>query len=396
MSDGWSIEGTPHNRAIWQHNIAIPLECNDYVVRNLMVWNIRSAYIDNRLRGVIDGMRQRGFQTVKTDNEKTILFNPLPSSYFFRQERDALAIGKAANNMEMNFPWMIKGYSNRLEDYPAEYLKRFKLIYLIEPEVKDFTGFQDIVESLAKDGKIIIVSMGRGETWPLLDIIPYWEKIETDSDLKPTGKGPIKGEARLEADPTGQVPALGNVDILWAVMQGSDKKVPAIGYKEVNGHKVYFVGLALGQQINKTHGEQIKAILEQLMDLAHPNKNIIPAAFPVETQEWKHDGFNFSYNSPQKAPVQISVTYTPRWKATVDGKPWKAYNMENLIYMELPAGSHKVVFHYGMTWVSWLGIALSGFSLILVALFYFCFDYFDRIFDSLKANARKSIATIGE
>lgn len=396
MADGWSIEGTPHNRAIWQHNIAIAEHCDDYIIKNLLYWNTRSAFIDNRWKNVIKGLKEQGFQAVKEDNKKTILFNPQPSSYFMRQERDALVIGKAAINLEMNFPWLVRGYSNRLEDYTPEYLKRFKLIYLIEPEVKDFTQFQNIVENLAEEDKIIIVSMGRGETWPLLDIIPYWEKIETDSDLKPTGKGPIKGEARLEADPTGQVPALGNVDILWAVMQGSDKKVPAIGYKEVNGHKVYFVGLALGQQLNMTHGEQIKAILEQLMDIAHPNKNIIPAAFPVQSQEWKHDGFNFIYNSTQIAPIQIAVTYTPRWKAKVDGKPWPIYNMDHLIYMELPEGAHKVDFHYGMTWVGWLGIALSIFSLLLVAIFYFCFDYFDRMFDSIKANARKSIISIGE
>ncbi|MEN6326638.1 MAG: 6-pyruvoyl-tetrahydropterin synthase-related protein [Syntrophomonas sp.] len=396
MEDGWSIEGSPHNRAIWQHNIAIPADCNDYVVKNMYVWNVRTAFIDNNYKGLQELLAKRGFNVMDRVETITLFSNPTPSSYFMLQERDTLVIGKAAISMEMNFPWMIKGYSNRLEDYPPEYLKRFKLIYLIEPEVKDFTRFQDTVESLAEDGKIIIVSMGRAETWPLLDIVPYWEKIEADSDLKPTGKGPIQGEARLEADPTGQVPAMGNVDILWAVMQGSDKKVPAIGYKDVNGHKVYFVGLALGQQLNKTYGEQIRAILEQLMDLAHPNKNIIPAAFPVKNSDWKHDGFSFNYDSPQISPIQISVTYTPRWKALVDGKPWPVYNMENLIYMELPAGAHQVVFHYGMTWVGWLGIALSIFSLILVAGFYFCFNYFDRIFDAIKENARKSIATLGE
>ncbi|WP_061213518.1 6-pyruvoyl-tetrahydropterin synthase-related protein [Syntrophomonas wolfei] len=396
MTDGWSIEGTPHNRALWQHNTAIAANCNDYIIRNLLFWNTRSAFIDNRWKKLIEGLQDKGFRLIKEDDKKSILFNPTPSSYFLRQERDALVIGQAAINFEMYFPWMLRGYSSCLEDYPREYLSGFKLIYLIEPEVKDFTSFQRMVEELAEADKVVIVSMGRGETWPLLDVIPYWETIESDYRLKTCENAGITGEAWLEADPTGQVPALGNLDETWAVMQGEDREVPAIGYKEVNGHRVYFVGLALGQQLNSADGEQIRMMLEQLMDLAHPNKSIVPHPFPVLEDEWRHDGFSFSYDSREPRPVLVSVTYTPRWKAWLDGKALPVQNMDNLIYIQLPAGKHQVSFHYGMSWVGKLGIVLSLLFLLLVALFYYYFDYFDLFFNHLQRKVRHYISLIGE
>ncbi|MDD3268859.1 MAG: hypothetical protein PHX14_06010 [Syntrophomonadaceae bacterium] len=48
------------------------------------------------------------------------------------------------------------------------------------------------------------------------------------------------------------------------------------------------------------------------------------------------------------------VTYTPRWKATIDGKPWLVYNTKNLILLKLPAGQHQVKIKYGMSWVGGL------------------------------------------
>lgn len=396
MTDGWNIEGSLHNRAIWQHNIAIPNHCSHYVVRNLLSWNTRSVYIDNRYNEVIDELKKRNFIVLKKDSTKTVLFKYDPSSYFYRQKRDALVLGKAALSLEMNFPWMIRGYSTFLEDYKDSYLIRFKLIYLIEPEYRDFEEFQRIVEKLAKADKIVIVSMGRDKTFPLLDIIPYWENIDSKSQIITTNKGPLEGTAILEADPGGQVPAIGNTDMLWAAVDGAGRKIPAIGYKEVKGHKVYFVGLALGQQLNSSHGKEMKNMLEQLMDLAHPNKSIMPTPFPINQDEWYYDGFKFDYNTKQPAPIQVSVTYTPRWKASIDGKPWPVENMENLIYIKLPAGQHRVSFHYGMTWVGWLGIGLSLLSLLMLIAIYYYFDKIERISALMKNGIKKFIRVLGK
>ncbi|MFZ2537330.1 MAG: hypothetical protein WAX04_00295, partial [Oscillospiraceae bacterium] len=175
----------------------------------------------------------------------------------------------------------------------------------------------------------------------------------------------------------------------------SGRKIPAIGYKEVKGHKVYFIGLALGQQLNSSQGKEIKKILEQVMDLAHPNKRIVPTPFPVSKEEWYHDGFRFSYDSQQTVPIQISVTYAPRWKAWIDGKPLVVENMEKLIFIELPAGKHQVTFRYEMTWVGWLGIGLTCLSLLIILTVYRYFAVLEKGFADIKKWMKKTVTMLG-
>lgn len=395
MADGWSIEGTPHNRTIWQHNIAIPAHCSDYVVRNLFAWNVRSLFIADRYDEVQRGLKNQGFQTLNQTAGMSVLYNPAPSSYFMRQERDAIAIGLAAPGLVMNFPWMVQGESVSLEDYDREYLQRFKVVYLIEPDVKDFKQFQNMVSELAGAGKTVIVSMGRSKTWPLGDVIPYWENIGSEAVLVPTPGSPFTQGVTLEPDPFGRAPAMGNLDSVWMKMQVANKSVPAIGYKNIGGNRVYFVGISLGQQLNSSHGIEIKALLEQIMDLGHPNKNFIPAAFPVSGAQWGHDGFSFNYKSEQPVSMLVSVTYTPRWKGKLDNSPLKVQQMENLILLDLPAGEHQVSMHYGMTWVGWLGIALSIFSLLLVIFIYRRFEDLDRFFAFLSLQIRRGVKGLG-
>lgn len=141
-----------------------------------------------------------------------------------------------------------------------------------------------------------------------------------------------------------------------------------IGYKNFGDGRVYFVGLALGQQFKSGSGNEIRAAIEVLLNQVRPNKRIIPSAFPVSNEKWGHDGFSFDYSLEKGEPVWISITYTPRWKALVDGSPLSVFNLENMILVNLPPGQHTVSFKYGMTWVGWAGIGLSVLSLAVLVI----------------------------
>lgn len=383
MSDGWNIEGTPHMYTLWLHNTAIFANLNDYVIKNMFCWNVRSVLVNNNYASLHNALVESGFQRIKTDPEKSLFINDSPPSYFMVQNRNALVIGKSAPGMEMSFPWMVQGYSSSLEDYPEEYLRLFKLIYLAEPEVKDFTKLENMIEKLASSGKTVIVEMGRANTLPLFDIYPYWENIPPNSKLVPTKGSPFTQEIFLAADPTGQAAAIGNLDGVLMEMIAGEKHVPAIGYKNIDGARVYFIGLALGQHLDSSvkwsrggkstsiDSQAIKAILEQIMNTSQPQKNIKPPSFPVLNDKWNPNGFIFSYRSEQEIPVLISVTYTPRWKAAIDGAPLKVYNMENLLLVKLPPGKHQVSFKYGMTWVGLTGVGLSIISFLMMIIIAF-------------------------
>mgnify|MGYP000968160142 CR=1 FL=1 len=124
-----------------------------------------------------------------------------------------------------------------------------------------------------------------------------------------------------------------------------------------------------GREGQAPNDKEYSELLAAIMNLGHPYKNIVPSAFATENNYWGYASFSFDYVNKQMQPVVISITYTPRWHATVDGTPIHIYNHENLMMLKLPGGKHRVIFHYGMTWIEWLGIVLSVLSLTVIILF---------------------------
>jgi len=70
----------------------------------------------------------------------------------------------------------------------------------------------------------------------------------------------------------------------------------------------------------------------------------------------------------------LSVIYTPRWKATLDGEPIDVGQKENLITMNLPAGDHEVKLVYGLTKYGIAGYVISFVGLLLFILFLKFYD----------------------
>jgi hypothetical protein len=79
------------------------------------------------------------------------------------------------------------------------------------------------------------------------------------------------------------------------------------------------------------------------------------------------DAVSFQYDSPQDVSVVLSMTYFPRWQATVDGQVIEVLSHEHLMRLNLPAGSHTVALqlHPYNTPIVWLG---WGGSLAFVCL----------------------------
>lgn len=106
------------------------------------------------------------------------------------------------------------------------------------------------------------------------------------------------------------------------------------------------------------------------MDLAEPYKELDFPPFPVRESKWTHRGFEFFYSnsSENTLSVLVSITYTPKWKAFLDDQPLPVHRLDNLICIKLTPGEHRVLFDYGMTWIGWLGIAVTLSSFINISL----------------------------
>jgi predicted Fe-Mo cluster-binding NifX family protein len=220
-------------------------------MKNFLQWNVRSVVVDDRFTSLLKSLPKYGFHKVSDDKSKSMYVSKEPSSYFMKAQKNSIAIGMSSPGLVLTYPWLIQGKSNSLEDYSLNDLKSFNLVYLSEPEIKDVAVFQQIVEKLAEAGKTVIIEMGGTNIWPIFGIIPYQENIPENARLVSTDNSPFETSFDLQADINAQVPAMSNLDGTWMEMKIPDgKRVPAVGFKNVHGNKVYFVGLRLGSHLN--------------------------------------------------------------------------------------------------------------------------------------------------
>lgn len=410
ISDGWNIEGTPHNRAIWNHNIALVSGCENYVIKNLLYWNVRKVMISNQYQELIKNIMDIGFIYKSSDENGVLLYSDAQSSYFLKDNRDALVIGKGAAGAAMEFPWLVQGRSNNLEKYSQEELQSLKLIYIVEPEIsseRECRLLEESVRKLLKNGKTVIIEFGTGQNYNLFGVTGYDVKHEGDSVLAPEPDLIKNGqESQILFNGIGQSHVYTGLDEVYYFLNMNNNKIkfPVIGTKYVDNKPVYFIGMTLSKYLKPaqiiregfkseeqffSQSKYIKNLLETLFDKGYPYKGFVPDNFLVQNSLWSYKGCSFQYKSQKDEYVTISVTYTPHWQIKIDGEPVKAYNRENLVVVKLPAGNHKVTMNYGITWVGKAGIAISIATFIICILIIFFYKKFmDTIGTVLNSMTR--------
>lgn len=370
MTDGWNIEGTPHNRAIWLHNIALTEGKPEYVIRNLLQWNTRSVLIDSRYTALRDALQNQGFRVVAEKLGITALHSSAPSSYVLKKERNSIVIGNAASRFMLNFPWFAHGHSAYVEDYSIQSLSDFNLVYIIEPKYRDIKTFQEKIALLIDSGKVVFIEWGRSEILPLWNTMPYWDTIRPGASLSLLVDGKPAMPVTFASAPGWQVPFIDGLNPLVEISNG-DLKCTVIGSSTVAGRRLYFTGLALSQLLDTEQGPELRRVMEQVfVTLADPHRRITPTAFEVGGLRAWYNGISFRYSCDQDTPVIISIKSSPRWRAYVDGVRWSLGETEHLLTIDLPAGDHEVTLRYGVIWLTWVGTGLSALTVGLTLCLY--------------------------
>lgn len=230
---------------------------------------------------------------------------------------------------------------------------------------------------LVKNGNMVIVEWGKAEAWSIFGVLPYEANIPGGTFLRATPGSPINVPDFSPHITGGNLVVPGNLDKVWveALLPGG-RREPVLGYKETVWGRVYFVGLSLSQMLSSsaiaiyglqkaTVGDtEIRAILSSLLSLGSPHKEIAPRPFPVKEASWGHSSLEFTCQTLQEATLLLPLTYSPRWKACLDGIPAKTYNIEHLLALKIPPGKHHLKLEYRMTRVGKTGIVISAASMV--------------------------------
>lgn len=403
-SEGFNVEGTVHSTTFRNQIIANASENYDYIAKNLAYWNVRYLLLNSNFDIVIKGFNDDyDFQRSSTLEGANFYVSSNTSSYFFVDKRNSLILGKGSPSVGIEFPYLVQGRSDRLNDYSMKELEKYKLVYLCEPTIdtiREKNSIEEIVEKLVDEGITVIIEPEINKGLSLFDVVVSdFALEESPAMIKQKGSKINSSIENINVDTNMSYGrALFGVEkVYYSLVQNNGSLENAvIGTKRVGKGEVLFLGKHLSQYLKAVYlrnwgapadkagypecSDEVKSLFEDIFETYGVNKDFWPDAFPIQNAKWNNKGVNFDYSAKKSQEITISVTYAPRWKATLDGKRIEVGQKENLITINLPAGKHHVKLVYGLTKYGIAGYIISVVGLLIFILFIKFYDIIVDIF----------------
>jgi len=412
MVEGWYYSTTPQGKQIaWMYDAA-HYGYPEYVVRRLKQLNVRvflkNHYFDNNpahkeFAAVLDQLEKDGFKQIDSEFGGEagsiyygLYFKNQPSNYFQPVQETRLIIGKDASVANTLIPGSIQGDSIYIDDYESKLLRHFSTIVLTGFSYHNKRLAEETIRGYLRDGGNVVLDLNRMDGSRLVDL-PSFLGVETQreitrSDIKietaPNGlrlpttlKMPeeLSYVGVVTARETERVPLKEfryveylNLDKQLAWRENEEDGVQAImGYKEIEGKNVWFMGPNFFYYTFLTHNSSFLELLDWVVKNGEDqSKAILPKSEQAKISVVNDDLENkkIKYASESDFPLLVSYTFSHRWKAFIDGKQTKIYNFESMMLLDLSAGEHEVEMVYEATNV---GLASTSISYaVLIGMLY--------------------------
>lgn len=370
---GWALENTPHHGAI-RRLLAATEKSPDYVSRVLALW--QTDYVVARFEDddQADALRQAlGFEPVMADGSLGLWErpDPAPPVQILPDDR-MLVIGDNASTWLFAFPFASEGTYPNPDAYDAAYLSHFSVIGL--NRVAEGSDIEDTLEDWVRAGNTLIVDLsGLGRTYDegytLFGVHALPLAIEGDYDitwpddlpgLPATLPFTSEGDAWIGATYFG-------LEDVRASLTHADETYPILAHQTVGEGQVWFVGFNIFYLLEQTqHYQAMQDLARYLVSDTGVDTSLALPPLPAEIVEQTPTRLSFTYTSDAAVNAIVSMTYFPRWQATVDDAPVAVEDHEHLIQLALPAGTHRVTlaYHPFSTTPPKLGWAVSIVALV--------------------------------
>lgn len=432
MVEGWYYSTTNQGKHIALMYDAINYNYPDYVVRRLAQMNTRfflansyfySGNSENYLQ-FLPLLEKAGFghsAEAKGVGEEVgyhLYYQDQASSYFNPVKESTLVIGRDGGVTATVTPGSIQAGSQYLDDYDQEVLSHFSSLVLSGFSYHNKEKAEGLAREYVKNGGRVIIDMNRMnsslleespnflgvtgvqqiakskigveiENEALSDLIP--KAFEIPSELDPDDIAINRKPDRLPLKEFRYMEYL-NLDYgLAKRAEETDDLTHMIGYKLVEGRKVWFVGPNIFYHAFLNHSQKELKLIDSIIsgeDKSQPENNgqisakmasysdvITPylydktcgdneAQITDEVNELEYK--KISYKSSEKFPMLAAYSYSPHWKAYLDGNEIKIYSIEDLTFMSLPAGEHSLEMKYENIPVHTYSKIISEVTLLII------------------------------
>ena len=378
LANGWALENTPHHETLRRYLTAAEWS-SDYLASLLGRWAVGGAVVQTQADpATAAGLSQHGWHRVERVGDFELWQDGSPPSPVQAlPDRRLLVLGDSIAPILMAFPFGQEAEAKRLAALDPGAIAGFPALalYRFADPTSDLGQEQAILTDYLEAGGNVIVDLsgmeqtaGRSTDFLGVSVLSLsfsqemalrWHGLETMPDSLPLPEGVDGWSAATYRGLDGVVAEVA-LDETW---------YPFLGYKQFGAGRAWFVGLNLLYYAQLTQSVELAQAIQQLtLDGVDVDRSLSYAALPVKDWQAGGRGLSFGVAVPEPAgPALVAYTYSPRFRAYVDGQPIGIESFEHLMVLDLPAGSHQVVIEYlpfGTGWpvAGWLvgGLGLLG------------------------------------
>jgi hypothetical protein len=366
LINGWALENTPHNGTL-RRVLSAPDWGPEYLAALFSQWDVRTAVISggteaDNARSAVAAM---GFSRATVLGRYEIWREDVPSARV--QEIPAqgmLVVGEGLSPFLSAFPFAEEAspaefaatQHNRLAEYPVIGLYRFA------SNSSSVQSFEDGITGYLNAGGTLVLDLSGmedmfGRTLDIFGVhafrLAFGDSIPVhwmDPSAGLPSALPLAG--LIEQGWSGAT--YDGLDVVLASVQREGSSYPVLGYKTVGRGRVWFVGANLLYYAQLANQKEIRNYIRgKVLESMPVSTGLGWTTIPTQGYSETADGLSFDYETIGPVRALVSYTYSPRWRATVDGAPVEVAVRDHLIRLTLPAGAHHVEIRnqpYGTIW----------------------------------------------
>lgn len=399
MVEGWYYSLTPTGKHIaWIYD-AIDDGYPDYATNKLEHMNVRYLLTNpnfeaegRRYQTFLRKMKDRGYAKTIDAGIFFVYQNSQKDKYVQSVTEPTLVVGKYSSRVAPLVGPSIEGGSARLDDYDMSVLQHFNTLALQGFSYNNQTSALDLLNRfLEKDGTVVVDLMGmKGaaveEQPSFVGVSSVSLDIEKGKvEFEPAAKSPLLNGVDLSllsssfSNKAWKSSACFGLDKVILRLKYKGKSYDVLGYKQFEKGRVYFLGGNLFYNVYLTRN---KAGLKLIQNLTATTGRNQPTA-QISEEKLSPEYYRFSYNSKDDLPLLVSFAWSSHWKAYVDGRTTKTYNMEDLIFLTVPKGKHVVEVKYESIPIHFFANSISVLALLSIGFL----AYRERRKTSLKETS---------
>lgn len=369
---GWAWQGAVTSNNIMLINTGVETQYYPFLLRSCVDLGATDLIIKESIikkpQVFYQAATRAGYKHVETFGEIGI-WHSIDKPYLIEKKPQCLVIGKFAGTVGLQFPKVEMGLYNHLDKYSLEDLKKYSTVILSGATWNSKNRAEQVVRDyIASGGKVYVELAGMPEN--VLAKQPeflgvYGEAVNLRGGIE------IRGNNK-----TFQLRPFSRDMPIWNtyVPMGLDKaelefsyygnQAPVFGYKLVDGKKVWFLGGNLMYHTFITGDPVAIKMLEDILGLStdYSREKLIP----LSNYQASEHGYRMTYSSDHNLNAVVPIAAINGIKVKVDNRLYPVSTFENLLQLNLPAGTHRIEISLVKTPVYKWGAAISILAVILL------------------------------